>query len=197
MNILTNQEPPSQNVSLTCQKEHLSNNGLCLTHWYTTNRFHTKRTLQHSIQWIKRLSHSFIPHQSTTTNQPDTAAFHAVYHKSTKQIDHTTTKPQKHCANLHFEVHVSSVPVVDANVAIFASPQEQGAVAGFGEAVHCLCGHGSFHHLPQAAFQPRVHNVFIHQQIVAHLCTPTVTQVTGLPRRKDCCMQLNTLKLKS
>ena len=137
------------------------------------------------------------PINFTTTNQPDIAAFYAVYQKNSKQIDHTTTKPQKHCANLHFEVHVSTVPVVDANVAIFASSQEQGAVAGFGEAVHCLCGHGSFHHLPQAAFQPRVHNVFIHQQIVAHLCTPTVAQVAGLPRRKDCCMQLNTLKLKS
>ena len=80
-------------------------------------------------------------------------------------------------AYLHFEVHGPSLPVVDADEAVFAAAQEQGAIAGLREGARGLRGHRALHHLPQVAVRRRVHNVFIHQQIVAHLCTPMVAQV--------------------
>ena len=74
MNILTNQEPPSQNVSLTCQKEHLSN----------------QRSLPNPLIHDQSISH-----------QEDIAAFYPVNQKAVSLI-HTSPinnyKSTRHCS---------------------------------------------------------------------------------------------------
>lgn len=75
---------------------------------------------------------------------------------------------------LHFEVNISCVPVVDADVAILSASQQEGSVPS--ASAGALGGHVALHHLPNFALRSHVHNVFIHQQIVAHLWTPTMAQ---------------------